>query len=106
MERITGRITDPAKLREWIEARGYTREAYKRAVLEGVERAECVLLTEEKKVELRECKRLPGQALEDFSRQARLMGPGAVITLYGPSHALAFILPNGHFHSVFEGRHG
>jgi hypothetical protein len=106
MERITGRITDPAKLREWVESRGYTREAYKRSVLEGVERAECVLFTEGKRVEIRECKRLPGQSLEDFKVQARMLATGAVVTLYGPTHALAFILPTGHFHSEFSGRHG
>lgn len=106
MERITGRIGDPAKLREWVEARGYTRAAYKRAILEGTHRAETVLLREDKMVEIRSCERLPGQSLEDFSRQAKSLNPGGVVVLHGQTHPLAFILPNGHFHSVFEERHG
>lgn len=102
MEKLTGR-NSVETLRAWVESRGYTRDAYKRAILEGVQRAECVSL-KNGRIEICQCERGDDQSLEDFVEVARVMRPGAVVMLHGASHPLAFIVPDGSLVTVFDRR--
>lgn len=104
MDRLPKYVTTREEIAAWVAAKGYTREAYKRAILEGAKRAECVSLADSGRIEIHQCERSEGESLEDFVEAARNMRPGAVVALSGASHTLAFIVPDGSLVTVFDRR--
>lgn len=102
MERYRGKRT-PEELRAWVESKGYTRDAYKRAILEGIEKAEWTTL-DNGRVSVHSIERSQRQSLEEFVGLCGSLCKGSVVVLHGPERVLGFIQPDGSLVSVFERR--